>query len=121
MPVFFLDSFFCASFPQTVFWKRLLVAELKHQSAAAAASAAPSADAAAAKEKEDTAAFVWDDLNEVPVDAAEIEKMFSAAAPAKSAATPAAAPAGMPSDLALVVFVCVSVLSIDFLICDRIS
>jgi hypothetical protein len=110
MPVFFLDSFFCASFPQTVFWKRLLVAELKHQSAAAAASAAPSADAAAAaaaKEKEDTAAFVWDDLNEVPVDAAEIEKMFSAAPPAKSAATPAAAPAGMSRDLALVVFVCV--------------
>jgi hypothetical protein len=80
---------------QTVFWKRLLVAELKHQSAMAAASASSASAADAAEKEKDDVSFVWDDLKEVPVDAAEIEKMFSAAAPAKSAAAPAAAPAGM--------------------------
>ena len=102
---------------QTVFWKRLLVAELKHQSAMAAASASSASAADAAEKEKDDASFVWDDLKEVPVDAAEIEKMFSAAAPAKSAAAPAAAPAGM--DLSVFVLLGVSCFFSVFLHSNR--
>jgi hypothetical protein len=75
---------------KTVFWKRLLVNELAHQHAQAPPLAAD------APKEEGPVKFVWDDVEEVPVVGAEIEKMFAAAAApvAKPAAAAPSASAG---------------------------